>query len=88
MVTSAQRIVKISKYLSYHLRHRPDLLGLELRSGGWVEVEKLLKASRDRNLISSTELKTVVAQNDKQRFSFDSTEKLIRANQGHSMVVD
>ena len=49
MVTSAQKIVKISKYLSYHLRHIPDLLGLELRSGRWVGVEKLLTASCDRN---------------------------------------
>ena len=89
MATSAQKIIRISKYLSYHLRHRPDLLGLELKSGGWVEVDKLLKASCDRKFpITPTELKTVVAQNDKQRFSFDSTEKLIRANQGHSVAVN
>jgi len=30
----------------------------------------------------------VVQQNDKQRFSFDSTGKLIRANQGHSIDID
>ncbi|MEM6612621.1 MAG: RNA 2'-phosphotransferase [Cyanobacteria bacterium P01_C01_bin.72] len=35
-----------------------------------------------------SELKTVVEQNDKQRFSCDLTGKLIRANQGHSVEVD
>ena len=37
---------------------------------------------------SLAELKTVVGQNEKQRFSFDPTGKLIRANQGHSVAVD
>jgi putative RNA 2'-phosphotransferase len=33
-------------------------------------------------------LDEVVANNDKKRFSFDSTGTLIRANQGHSVEVD
>jgi putative RNA 2'-phosphotransferase len=83
------RLIKISKFLSYHLRHRPDLLSLELAPGGWVAVESLLKAANKRNFpISLLELQQVVAQNDKQRFSFDETGDLIRANQGHSIQVD
>lgn len=31
------RQIKISKYLSKHLRHEPDRLGLTLAPGGWVE---------------------------------------------------
>ena len=89
ILMSGKRLVKVSKYLSYHLRHRPDLLGLELATGGWVEVEKLLIAAQQNNFpLGLTELKTVVEQSDKQRFSFDATGKLIRANQGHSVVVD
>lgn len=34
------------------------------------------------------ELKTVVAQNDKQRFSFNPTETLIRADRRHSVAID
>lgn len=84
-----RRLTKISKYLSYHLRHRPDLLGLELAPGGWVEVDRLLEAAQKNHfLISATELKQVVEQNDKQRFSFDDTGNLIRANQGHSISID
>ncbi len=30
------RLVKISKYLSLHLRHHPEKLGLTLGVGGWV----------------------------------------------------
>lgn len=86
---SNNRTVKISKFLSYHLRHRPDMLGLELAPGGWVEVEKLLiAAKKHRFSLSLEELKETVKNNDKQRFSFDSTGKLIRANQGHSIEID
>ncbi len=38
--------------------------------------------------ISRTELEAIVAQNDKQRFAFDATGSMIRANQGHSVAVD
>lgn len=83
------RLIKISKYLSYHLRHHPDKLGLELAPGGWVKVDLLLEAAKKHKFpLTFKELKEVVAQNDKQRFSFDSTRTLIRANQGHSCEVD
>ena len=83
------RLVKISKYLSKHLRHTPDRLGLQLAPGGWVAVKELLDSCKAHNFpILLAELKEVVAKNDKQRFSFDSTGTLIRASQGHSVEVD
>ncbi|NES83156.1 MAG: RNA 2'-phosphotransferase [Moorea sp. SIO2B7] len=86
---NSPRLVKVSKYLSKHLRHQPDHLGLKLTPGGWVSVDKLLKASAKHKLkISRIELQEVVENNDKKRFSFDSTGKLIRANQGHTVEVD
>ena len=86
---SQNRLIKISKYLSYHLRHHPDKLGLELAPGGWVKIDLLLQAAKKHQFpITLQELKQVVVQNDKQRFSFDSTKTLIRANQGHSCDVD
>jgi putative RNA 2'-phosphotransferase len=82
-------LVKISKYLSKHLRHQPERLGLRLEAGGWINVEDLLAACRRNNFpISLEELKEVVERNDKQRFSFDETRTKIRANQGHSIDVD
>jgi putative RNA 2'-phosphotransferase len=83
------RLIKISKYLSKYLRHQPDRIGIQLAPGGWVPVSQLLDACRKHNFpVQLTELKEVVAQNDKQRFSFDETETLIRANQGHSVEID
>ncbi len=83
------RLVKISKYLSKHLRHRPERLGLTLAPGGWVSVERLMKACAEHQFhFTRDELNEVVARNDKQRFSFDETGTLIRANQGHTVPVD
>lgn len=80
---------KISKYLSKHLRHRPERLGLTLAPGGWVGVDQLLSACAAHQFpLTRTELEHVVATNDKQRFSFDQTRTRIRANQGHSVEID
>ena len=84
-----QRCTRISKYLSKHLRHQPERIGLELLPGGWVEVSKLLTASAQHGFeISLLELQQVVADNNKQRFGFDDSGDLIRANQGHSIEID
>ena len=83
------RLVRVSKYLSRHLRHQPERLGLELSPGGWVDVDVLLAALEARHFpVSRSELEEVVAKNDKRRFSFDETGVRIRANQGHSVDVD
>lgn len=83
------RVVKISKYLSKHLRHQPERIGIKLALGGWVVVDELIAACQKHSFpINRNELEEVVVSNDKKRFSFDSTGSLIRANQGHSVEVD
>jgi putative RNA 2'-phosphotransferase len=80
---------KISKYFSKHLRHTPERLGLTLAPGGWVSIDALLAACTAHQFpITPADLEAVVADSDKQRFSFDETKTLIRANQGHSTEVD
>src|SRR5262245_34665283 len=82
------RLIHISKFLSKHLRHQPERIGLTLEPGGWVSVEALLAAcARASFPLTGAELDEVVARNDKQRFSFDATGERIRANQGHSVDV-
>lgn len=84
-----QKHKKISKSLSYVLRHRPETVEIELEEGGWVDVEKLIVAFNNNNKPLSIELlREVVAENDKQRFEFSEDESLIRARQGHSAEVD
>jgi putative RNA 2'-phosphotransferase len=83
------RFVKISKFLSLVLRHRPEKIGLKLDPAGWTAVDELLAACRSHGLpITRDELDAVVAENDKQRFSFSDDGIRIRANQGHSVDVD
>lgn len=84
-----EALIQISKYLSKHLRHQPDRIGIKLAPGGWVNVQELLTACAKHQFpITLEELQEVVTTNDKKRFSFDSTGTLIRANQGHSVKVD
>jgi putative RNA 2'-phosphotransferase len=85
----AKRLVRISKFLSLHLRHQPDDLGLTLEPGGWVPVAELLAGAERKGFpITPEELVEVVRASDKQRFAFDPTGAKIRANQGHSAEVD
>lgn len=82
-------IKKLSKFLSLILRHKPDIVGISLDEHGWADVEALLRGIQKsgRNIDVSL-LEKIVAENDKQRFSFSEDRKRIRANQGHSLQVD
>lgn len=83
------RTVKISKFLSLVLRHKPETIGLTLDPAGWVSVAELLQACAQHHFpLSAEELQAVVASNDKQRFAFSEDGKRIRANQGHSIEVE
>ena len=84
-----RRLVKVSKYLSRHLRHEPKRLDLELEPGGWVRVDDLLVAcARHSFALTRDELDEVVSRSDKRRVSYDAARTRIRANQGHSVEVD
>jgi putative RNA 2'-phosphotransferase len=82
-------MVKISKFLSLVLRHKPETIGLTLDQAGWVAVSELLIACEQHGFsISPEELQAVVTNNDKKRFAFSQDGLLIRANQGHSIEVE
>ncbi|WP_328770368.1 RNA 2'-phosphotransferase [Streptomyces sp. NBC_00286] len=82
-----RRTVKVSKYLSKHLRHQPDRIGLTLDEGGWVEIETLMAAAAAHGFrFTRAELDHVVATNDKRRFAIEGIR--IRASQGHSIEMD
>jgi putative RNA 2'-phosphotransferase len=82
-------VVRVSRRLSYVLRHRPGSVGLTLDEAGWVDVEALLAALAGSGLpLTRADLEHVVATNDKRRFAFDATGARVRASQGHSVGVD
>ncbi|MFH9012934.1 RNA 2'-phosphotransferase [Streptomyces sp. NPDC017943] len=82
-----RRTVKVSKYLSKHLRHQPERIGLTLDEAGWVEIDTLIAAAAAHGFrFSRDELDQAVATNDKRRFAVEGSR--IRASQGHSVEVD
>jgi len=80
---------KLSKYLSYVLRHGPASIGLVLGDGGWVRVDDLLaRAAQTGRRITREDLEMILQRSGKQRFALSGDGTLIRASQGHSVVVD
>ena len=82
-------IKKRSKLLSLILRHRPELAGLKLGPGGWVEIDDVLAGVFAMNKrMTRDQLIEVVETNDKRRFTLSEDGKKIRAAQGHTVDVD
>jgi putative RNA 2'-phosphotransferase len=84
-----KRTVRISKLLSYGLRHAPEDVGIELDATGWTGVPALLDAlAKMGETVTVQDLAEVVRGSDKQRFALSPDGARIRANQGHSVHVE
>jgi len=70
---------KISKKLSWLLRHGAAEAGIEMDPAGWVEVDAVLAYLR----LSPEVLRGIVETNTKQRLQLEASK--IRACQGHSL---
>ena len=82
------KYVRISKFLSLVLRHKPETIGLTLDSEGWVDVGELIRKSFDAGVVLDRPvLREVVEGGEKKRFSFNPDGSKIRANYGHSIPV-
>jgi putative RNA 2'-phosphotransferase len=80
---------KISKFLSFVLRHQPEHIGISLDKNGWADVADLiLKMQSQRSDFDFEQLDLIVRNNNKQRFAFNEDKTRIRASQGHSIEVD
>jgi len=77
-----------SKYISLILRHKPETIGITLDEHGWANVEELIAGVRKTHPLDMAGLERIVAEDEKQRYSFNDDKTLIRANQGHSILVD
>lgn len=81
--------IKISKFISLVLRHKPEIIDLELDENGWAETDLLIQGINNANYpIDILILKDIVKSSDKQRFKFNEDYSKIRANQGHSVNID
>ncbi len=81
--------VKMSRFISLVLRHRPEAAGISVDSHGWADIDALLAgcASHGRPLDRET-LERIVVGNNKKRFAISADGRRIRARQGHSIPVD
>lgn len=82
-------LTNVGRYLCLILRHKPETVGITLDKHGWANVDNLVHGVSlsypgfDKNV-----LREIVESDNKQRYSFNEDETLIRANQGHSIPVD
>jgi putative RNA 2'-phosphotransferase len=82
-------LVNISKFVSLILRHKPEVVGISLDKYGWANVDELVRGIQSKYLgFTKFHLEDIVANDDKQRYSFSDDKTCIRANQGHSINVD
>lgn len=76
-----EQLTKLSKQMSFALRHRPEQFSLALDAEGWAELEIFAIAMGTTVEI----VQQVVAQDSKQRFTIQNGK--IRAAQGHTIPV-
>lgn len=83
------RRVRLSKRLSYHLRHDPGAIGLDLDRHGWGRVDQLLDALERHGVAADRgALVDVVRHGDKPRFELSADGAHIRARYGHSIPIE
>lgn len=81
-------LTRISKYMSFILRHKPEVIGISLDAHGWADVNALLEGIGKKYPINRDILEEIVRNDSKQRYAFNEDRTMIRANQGHSIQVD
>lgn len=81
-------LTRISKYISLILRHKPEVIGIQLDAHGWADVNALLAGISKKYFIDRDILEEIVRSDSKQRYIFNEDRTRIRASQGHSVQVD
>ena len=79
---------KLSRFLSFLLRHKPEALVLYMDKEGWVNVNELIKKinSDTKYHLNKKMLEDIVANDNKGRYVFKGkNHDFIRACQGHSI---
>ena len=81
---------KLSKFLSKILRHKPELIGLNIEKyGAWADIDELIRKVNENSkfTLSRELLEEIVKEDEKQRYKISGDGKKIRASQGHSIEV-
>ncbi len=79
--------IKLSKEISYVLRHNPTKYNLDMDEFGYVKINELLNGLNDsgqfKEIITLKDLKEVIKVCDKERFKIDDDK--IKALYGHTI---
>lgn len=79
---------KVSKLISFWLRHDPKDGSLQIDEFGWVKIEDLILALKQRSIETSKE--ELIKLNDsfeKVRWRFDLDNSTVKATHGHSIEI-
>ena len=88
----AKLAIRISKFMSWLLRHGIDERKLEMDSDGFILLDDLMNQGEMKS-VSIDDVQHIVDTNDKKRFTIEErikggyAKKYIRANQGHSKEI-
>ena len=82
ILLTAERRLKISKFLSGLLRHFGEEFGLKIDKNGWVELKEIERLFKKRYNIGLLEIRAIVETDTKQRFEIKDGK--IRTRYGHS----
>ena len=74
-----RRLTKISKYLSFILRHHPESIGLKLDADRWAVLDDLItKANASGKKLTAEQVTNVVALNEHKIFTLSEDGLRIR----------
>lgn len=76
------------KFIALILRHKPEVIGINLDSHGWADTNKLIEGIARTRRFDMVALERIVRNDDKGRYEFNEDKSKIRARQGHSVNVD
>jgi len=78
---------KVSVYISFILRHKPEEAELKMDNHGWVSVKGLIDGinAKGKHKINLEQLKEIVKNDEKGRYRFNDDYTKIKACQGHSI---
>ncbi len=79
---------KISKLISYWLRHKPQDAKIQLDEFGWANIEAILEALKTNQIeCNKDDLITLSNSFDKVRWKIDKVANKIKATHGHSISI-
>jgi len=75
-----KRLTKISKYLTFILRHEPQSIGLTPDENGYLKIDELVhRANESGKSITGEQVRQVLEQQEQPLFAVSEDGQMIRA---------